>query len=93
MRSIGFYANCDEAIHSKIKDYMNKTYTEYVKYCEEIPPLMRSMGFYLCLAESFQNQIKAFRDKTYSDAFKYFIELMKRDLELGNGKINDIKLY
>ena len=46
MRSIGFYANCDEAIHSKIKDYMNKTYTEYVKYCEEISPSMRSMGFY-----------------------------------------------
>lgn len=81
MRSIGFYANCDEAIHSKIKDYIDKTYTEYVKYCEEISPSMRSMGFYLCMTESFQNQVKAFRDKTYNDAFNYFIELMKHDFE------------
>lgn len=81
MRSIGFYATCDEAIHNKIKDYMNKTYTEYVKCCEEISPSMRSMGFYLCMNKSFQNQVKAFRDKTYADAFKYFIELMERDLE------------
>ena len=81
MRSIGFYSNCDDAIQKKVKAYMNKTYTEYVKYCEEISPLMRSMGFYLCMAESFQNQVKAFRDKTYNDAFKYLLELMKRDLE------------
>lgn len=81
MHSIGFYLSCDEAIHNIIKDYIDKTYTEYVKYCEEISPSMRSMGFYLCMAESFQNQVKAFRDKTYNDAFKYFLELMKRDLE------------
>lgn len=78
MRSIGFYANCDEAIHSKIKDYIDKTYTECVKNCEEISPSMRSMGFYLCMDESFQNQVKAFRVKTYNDAF---LELMKRDFE------------
>lgn len=81
MRSIGFYANCDEAIHSKIKDYIDKTYTECVKNCEEISPSMRSMGFYLCMDESFQNQVKDYIDKTYADAFKYFIELMKRDFE------------
>lgn len=81
MRSIGFYLSCDEAIHNIIKDYMNKTYTEYVKCCEETPPSMRSMGFYLCMAESFQNQVKDYRDKIYTDAFNYFIELMKRDLE------------
>ena len=81
MRSIGFYANCDEAIQKKVKKYIDKAYTECVKNCEEIPPSMRSMGFYLCIAESFQNQVKAYRDKTYTDAFKYFIELMKRDLE------------
>jgi hypothetical protein len=86
MRSMGFYANCDEAIHNIIKDYIDKTYTEYVKNFEEISPSMRSMGFYLCMDESFQNQIKAFRNKTYTDAFNYFIELMKRDLEISKTK-------
>ena len=83
---MGFYANCDEAIHNIIKDYIDKTYTEYVKNCEETSPLMCSMGFYLCMDESFQNQVKAFRDKTYNEAFKYFIELMKRDLEISKTK-------
>lgn len=81
MHSIGFYANCDEAIHNKVKDYMDKTYTEYVKYCEEISPSMRSMGFYSSCDETIQKKVKAYMDKTYNDAFKYFIELMKRDFE------------
>ena len=86
MRSMGFYANCDEAIHNKVKKYIDKAYTECVKNCEETSPLMCSMGFYLCMDESFQNQVKAFRDKTYADAF---LELMKRDLE--NDKTKEIK--
>lgn len=78
MRSIGFYLSCDEAIHNKVKDYMDNAYTKCVKNFEEIPPLMCSVGFYLCMDESFQNQVKAFRVKTYNDAF---LELMKRDFE------------
>jgi hypothetical protein len=36
MHSIGFYANCDEAIHNKVKDYMDKTYTDAFKYFIEL---------------------------------------------------------
>ena len=81
MRSIGFYANCDEAIQKKVKNYMNKTYTEYVKNFEEIPPSMCSMGFYSNCDDVIQKKVKAYMNKTYTDAFKYFIELMKRDFE------------
>ena len=91
MRSMGFYANCDEAIHNKVKKYIDKAYTKCVKSFDEIPPLMCSMGFYLCMDESFQNQVKAFRDKTYADAF---LELMKCDLEneeTKNENIEDIE--
>lgn len=36
MHSIGFYANCDEAIHNIIKDYIDKTYTDAFKYFIEL---------------------------------------------------------
>ena len=81
MRSIGFYSNCDDAIHNKVKNYMNKTYTEYVKYCEEIPPSMCSMGFYSRCDEAILKKVKEYMDKTYSDDGKYILELMKRDFE------------
>ena len=81
MRSIGFYANCDETIHNKVKDYMNKTYTECVKNFEEIPPLMCSVGFYSRCDEAILKKVKEYIDKTYNDDGKYILELMKHDLE------------
>ena len=81
MRSIGFYANCDDAIHSKIKDYMNKAYTKCVKSFDEIPPLMCSVGFYSRCDEAILKKVKEYMDKTYDDDGKYILELMKHDLE------------
>lgn len=78
MRSMGFYANCDEAIHNKVKKYMDKAYTKCVKSFDEIPPLMCSMGLYSSGDEAIQKKVKDYIDKTYADAF---LELMKRDLE------------
>lgn len=81
MRSIGFYLSCDEAIHNKVKDYMDNAYTKCVKNFEEIPPLMCSVGFYSRCDDAILKKVQEYIDKTYNNAFKYFLELMKRDLE------------
>lgn len=82
MRSMGFYANCDEAIHNKVKKYMDKAYTKCVKSFDEIPPLMCSMGLYSSGDEAIQKKVKDYIDKTYSDwTDDQLLELMKLDLE------------